>query len=455
MNEKLEKGNLYKVVLGLCLPQMLAQFINVLYSIIDRLYITNYGSSGEMMFTSIGICAPIITFITSFFYLVGSGGAPLYSILLGEGSSDKSRSVLNNSFILLLVFGIIVPLLVFIFMEPLLNAFGATSNTMEFSKSYLRIYLISSPFTIIALGLNQFLVSGGHTVKAMLTMIIGAVFNIILDPIFIFGFDMGLEGAAVASVISQVISFLYVIYLIVFKNEIRLGFGNYNLKYIKRILALGFAPFIIAMTDSLCQIALNASIKVHAPVGEVDQYIECATIVQSFYFLFAMPLLGVSGGTGAVLSYNFGARNIDRVKKAEFIITLYGIIFTVLSVVISIFTKKAFVNYFTDDSLVRDIAPKMIMFYMIPFVALTFQYTFIDGLTAIGYARYGIYLSLIRKISMIVFAFTLPYAYGVNGCFYSETYSDFISSAITFTVFMLIFNKILNKRKNSVESVLN
>lgn len=454
MNDKLAKGNLYKVVLALCIPQMLAQFINVLYSIIDRLYVINYGEAGELMFTSIGICSPIITFITSFFYLVGSGGAPLFSILLGEGDGKRSKSILNNSFLLLVILGIVVPLIVFIFMKPLLNAFGATTNTIDYCMSYLRIYLISSPFSIVALGLNQFLVSEGHTIKAMATMIIGALANIILDPLFIFTFDMGLEGAAIASVLAQLISFAYVMFLIIFKNEIRLGFGDYNKKYMLRIITLGFAPFIISMTDSLCQIALNSSIKIHSDPSKVDSYIETATIVQSFYSLFSMPLLGISGGTGSVLSYNFGARNTDRVKKAEAIITLYGLIFTILALILSIITKEAFVNYFSNDLSVRSFAPRMIMYYMIPFVVLTFQYTFVDGLTAIGYAKYGIFLSLIRKISMIAFAYTLPFIFGIKGCFLSETFSDFLSSTITFVSFMLIFTKILNKRKNSNESVL-
>lgn len=451
ITDELKQGNIIKVVLRLALPAMLAQFINVLYSIIDRIYITNLGEKGDLALTAIGVVAPICTLISSFSSLLGQGGGPLMEMKVGEGNLDKAKKVLSNAFLLLIISGILIPIIILIFHEPILNLFGVTENTKDYANDYMLFYLIGAPFQIMALGLNYYLTSQGYSNKAMFTMILGALVNIVLDPLFIFAFGLEVKGAAIATSIAQIVSFIYVVIVLRMKStEIKLSFGGYNLKIMWKIIVLGFSPFIILMTDSLVLVILNMSLKLHCDPNEVDSYILVATIISSFYQLFSMPLLGISGGTGSILSYNYGAKNSKRLKKAEFVITAFALIFTTLCVIISIFTAKPFFNYMTDSKFVVDIATKMIWCYMGPFIILTFQYTFVDGLTALGLAKYGIFLSLNRKITNITLILVLPIFMGGEGVFFAELIADIWSSVVTFTVFMLSFNHILKKNEQQI-----
>ncbi len=451
---ELAQGNITKTVLKLALPAMLAQFINVLYSIIDRVYISNLNTNGDLALTAIGVCAPICTLIASFSSLLGQGGAPLMEMKVGQKDMKGARAMLSNAFLLLLIFGILIPLIILILHEKILYFFGASDNTLSFAKDYMLIYLIGAPFQIIALGLNYYLTSQGYSNKAMFTMVLGAIINIVLDPIFIFGFGLEVKGAAIATSIAQIVSCIYVILILRSKKtEVRLTLGSYNFKYMRKIVTSGLSPFIILMTDSLVLVILNMSLKLNASSDIADKYILSATIITSFYQLFSMPLLGISGGTGAILSYNFGARNTDRVKRSEKVITICALIFTTFSVILSIFISKPFINYMTSDSFVMELSSKMVWCYLAPFIILSFQYAFVDGLTALGKANIGIYLSLNRKITNIVLILLLPKIIGADGVFYAELVADIWSSLTTFTVFMLIFNKIL--KKNEEEHVQN
>ena len=453
INDELEHGNTLKVVLKLAVPQMLAQFINVLYSIIDRIYITNMSSGGDLALTAIGIVSPICTLIASFSALLGQGGGPLMEMKVGEGKKEEAKKVLSNAFLMLLIFSIIIPLIILIFRIPLLNLFGATEATLDYANQYMMFYLIGAPFQIMSLGLNYYLTSQGYSNKAMFTMVLGAIINICLDPLFIFTFNLGVKGAAIATSIAQIVSFIYVFLILRSKSvEVKISFGSYSFKIMKRILVLGISPFIILMTDSLVLIILNMSLKMHTDASLTDKYILTATIISSFYQLFSMPLLGISGGTGSILSYNFGAKNSKRVKKAEFVITCLALCFTSLCVIISIFAAKPFFNYMTNDSFVLDLASKMIWCYMGPFIILSFQYTFVDGLTALGLAKYGIFLSLNRKITNIILVLVLPIYLNGKGVFYAELIADIWSSIVSFITFMIIINPILKKNETNIQN---
>lgn len=449
----LSKGSIIPIVLKLALPAMLAQFINVLYSIIDRLYISNLKDFGGLALAGIGIVAPICTLITSFSYLIGLGGAPLMAMSLGEGNKENAKRILSNSFLALIILGIIIPVIILCCYEPLLYAFGASKNTFIYAKQYLLIYLIGAPFAIMALGLNQFIISQGFSNKGMATMLIGALVNIALDPLFIYGCNMGVVGAALATSISQILSFGYVFYILLSKHTgVKITFSGYKPSIILKISKLGLSPFLICMTDSLISIVLNISIKLYAK-NEVDTYITVATLTNSFFQLFSMPLLGISGGTGSILSFNYGARNVDRVKKSERAILILALCFTTLSTILSIFIAHPIISIFTRDTVIQQETIKMIHVFMAGFIILSFQYCFVDGLTALGKARYAVTLSLIRKISMIILTLLLPLLFGVEGCFYAELISDVASSLITLTVFLLIFQKILKKRALEKTSV--
>lgn len=453
-SSSISSGRIWPIVLKLALPAMFAQFINVLYSIVDRIYIAKMPVVGDFALAGVGIVAPICTLITSFSYLIGLGGAPLMAMSLGENNNDNAKKILSNSFLSLLILGIIIPLIILLSYEPLLYFFGASDNTFQFAKDYLLIYLIGAPFALMSLGLNQFIISQGYSTKGMLTMLIGAIVNIILDPIFIFSLNMGVKGAALATTISQIISFIYVFIILISKySNVKIGFKGYSLKIIGRVSRLGFSPFLIGMTDSLISIVLNISIKLYSKEN-VDTYITVATLTNTFFQMFSMPLLGISSGTGSILSFNFGARNVTRVKKSEFTILKLALIFTTMATILSFVISKPFLKIFTDDVIITNETLKMIRIFMSGFIILSFQYCFVDGLTALGKAKYAVTLSLIRKISMILLTLLLPLLLGINGCFYAELISDISASIITLIVFLSVFNKILNTRKNSKENVI-
>lgn len=442
----------YKIVLRLALPAMLAQLINVLYSIVDRLYISSI-DQGAYALAGIGIVAPICTLITSFSYWIGVGGAPFMSRSLGEKNQHKAEAILANSFLALVVVSLLIPLFVFILYPVLLPCFGASVNTYDFARDYLLIYLLGAPFAILALGLNQFIISLGYSTKGMMTMLIGAVINIILDPIFIFSCHMGVMGAALATTLSQVCSFLFTIFVLFSKNsQVRITFKGYSFKILRSILLLGLSPFVIAATDSIVCIVLNTSIKLYA-LEAVDEYIMVATITNSFFQLITMPLLGISGGTGAILSFNYGARNMKRVKNGEKFILSLALVFTSLSFILSFFIVDSFLVLFTQDSTIVSLTKKTILIFMYGIIVLSFQYCFVDGLTALGKAKEAVVLSLIRKGLIIGLTLILPLWLQVNGCFYAELISDVLSSVITLFAFTFLFKRIL--QQNSIKYVQN
>lgn len=442
----------YKIVLRLALPAMLAQLINVLYSIVDRLYISSI-DQGAYALAGIGIVAPICTLITSFSYWIGVGGAPFMSRSLGEKNQNKAEAILANSFLALVVVSLLIPLFVLLLYPILLPSFGASENTYDFARDYLLIYLLGAPFAILSLGLNQFIISLGYSTKGMMTMLIGAVINIILDPIFIFSCHMGVMGAALATTLSQICSFLFTIFVLFSKNsQVRITFKGYSFKILRSILLLGLSPFVIAATDSIVCIVLNTSIKLYA-LEAVDEYIMVATITNSFFQLITMPLLGISGGTGAILSFNYGARNMRRVKNGERLILGLALIFTSLSFLLSFFIVNPFLSLFTQDATIASLTKETIRIFMYGIIVLSFQYCFVDGLTALGKAKEAVILSLIRKSLIIGLTLILPLWLQVNGCFYAELVSDVVSSIITLLAFTILFRRML--QKNSMQFLHN
>ncbi len=442
----------YKIVLRLALPAMLAQLINVLYSIVDRLYISSI-DQGAYALAGIGIVAPICTLITSFSYWIGVGGAPFMSRSLGEKNQNRAEAILANSFLALVVVSLLIPLFVLLLYPILLPSFGASENTYDFARDYLLIYLLGAPFAILSLGLNQFIISLGYSTKGMMTMLIGAVINIILDPIFIFSCHMGVMGAALATTLSQICSFLFTIFVLFSKNsQVRITFKGYSFKILRSILLLGLSPFVIAATDSIVCIVLNTSIKLYA-LEAVDEYIMVATITNSFFQLITMPLLGISGGTGAILSFNYGARNMRRVKNGERLILGLALIFTSLSFLLSFFIVNPFLSLFTQDATIASLTKETIRIFMYGIIVLSFQYCFVDGLTALGKAKEAVILSLIRKSLIIGLTLILPLWLQVNGCFYAELVSDVVSSIITLLAFTILFRRML--QKNSMQFLQN
>lgn len=442
----LGKDNLKKLVLKLALPAMLGQFINVLYGIIDRMYIGNIADIGGVALAGVGICTPVTTLITSFSALIGVGGAPLLAMSLGEKKESKAKRILANSFLALVVLSIIVTLITLIFCSQLLALFGATSTNMTYAKSYLVIYLIGAPFAILALGLNQFITCQGFSSAGMRTMLIGAIINIILDPLFIFTFNMGVAGAAIATVIAQIASFLYtIIFLFGRKTKVKITFGDYSFSLIGRIMVMGLSPFIILATDSIVGISLNSALKLHSGT-DADFYLTVATITTSFFQLVTMPLLGISSGTQSVLSYNYGASNIKRVKQSEKYILGLALIFTSTCFILSFFIARPFTSLFSSDPRVTNEVEHMIRIYMLGIIPLSFQYCFIDGLTALAQPKAAAFGSLLRKAVVFGLTWILPLFMSSIGCFYAEPISDYVGAVSSTILFLIVFPKVMHRK---------
>lgn len=445
--KQIDLGNegINKVILKLAIPAMLGQLVNVLYGIVDRMYIGNIAQIGDMALGGVGVSVPITTLLTSFSYLVGVGGAPLLAMNLGARREDEAKKILSNGFLAMLVLSIIIPVITLIFLDPLLLAFGATPENLVYAHDCMFIYLLGAPFAIMALGLNQFIICQGNSMSGMKTMLIGAIINIILDPVFIFVLHTDVKGAAIATVIAQFASFMYTLIVLLKKTQVRINFGNYDLKLIGRIFLMGLSPFIILATDSIVNICLNSSLKNYAGL-DANMFLTVSTITTSFFQLITMPLLGISSGTQAFISFNYGANNRDRVMHGERNILIFAIIFCTICFILSFLIAKPFIRIFTDDPIITEYTTQSIQIFMYGIIPLAFQYCFVDCLTALAKPRAAAFCSLFRKIFIISTTFIFPIMMGVMGCFWAEMISDVISSTVSTIFFVIAFPKIMHRQ---------
>ena len=454
MAKRNDLGNdkLWPLVLRLAIPSMLAQFVNVLYSIVDRIYIGNIPQVGEIALAGAGICGPLITFISSFASLVGLGGAPLLAIRMGEQDQEGAEKILSNCFIMLVVLAILLSVSFLLFRRPLLMLFGASQQTLPYALDYMTIYSIGTIFAILSLGLNYFITAQGFPTMGMATIVIGAVVNIILDPVFIFGLDMGIAGAAIATVIAQMTSCFFVLFFLFSqKPPVRIRFKGYDTHIMKRVVTFGATPFIILATDSVLILVLNAMLQRYGGPQEGDMLVTCCTIVQSFMLLITMPMSGITGGTQAILSYNYGAKKTDRIRQGEKYILLLAVLFAVIMFVLTRTVPHYFVSIFTKNPEYMELSVWGIQTFTLAIIPMAFQYTLVDGLTALGIARYAVTLSLLRKLTFLACTVILPMVFFASAAFYAEPIADFFCSIITTVVFLLTFNKLMKKREEMPE----
>lgn len=450
----LANEKVFSTVLKLTLPAMLAQFVSVLYSIVDRMYVGNIEGIGDVALTALGVCAPVATLLTSFGYLVGLGGAPLFAMALGEGDEAKAKKILANALAMLVCLSAVMMALTFALAKPLLNAFGASQATYGYARQYLFIYTAGALFSIVSTGLNQFIIAQGYSGIGMATTLIGAVANIALDPLFIFVFDMNVAGAALATILSQFLSFLFVIIFLVLKGtKCRLSIGGYDAKTILKILKMGISPFIICATDSVIIIASNICLKAYG--GEqADVWISSLTVVQAFLSIITMPMMGISTGSQPVISFNYGARNVNLIKRGEKCILGMCIAFTTIMFALSFAVAKPFASLFTENPEVIENSVWGIRIFMIGIIPLAFQYAFVDGMTALGQPQFAIVLSLTRKLVLYLGAtLLLPKLLGAHAVFYAEPIADIGAAILSTTVFLIFFPKILKKRSLQTPAV--
>lgn len=444
----LGKDDIKQLVRRLAIPSMLAQFVNVLYSIVDRMYIGNIPEVGEVALAGAGVCGPIVTLISSFAFLVGIGGAPLMAIRMGEENQEGAEKILANCFVMLLGLSAMLTGAAIAFREPMLMFFGASEQTFPYAYDYLTFYVAGTVFAILTAGLNQFITCQGFANEAMLTTIIGAVMNIVLDPIFIFVLGMGVRGAAVATVLSQACSCAFVLwFLFGYRAHVRITLGGYSARVMLRVLTFGFCPFIIIAGDSVLIIALNTVLQRYGENGSGDMLIACATIVQSYMQIVTLPLGGITSGTQPILSFNYGAKNTDRIRKGEKEIVKLAFLFCLIMFIISQTVSSVFVRLFTQNEQYIQLSVWAIKVFTFGIIPLALQYAFVDGLTALGIVRVSVSLSVFRKVAFLVLTLLIPAYFGATAAFYAEPIVDIFCGLFSTAIFLSLIGRILRKRE--------
>lgn len=449
-NTDLGKDQVPILVLKLAVPSMIAQFVTVLYSIIDRMFIENIPGIGDTALAGVGVCGPIVTLLTSFGTLIGIGGSILMAMRMGAGRRKQAESILAHSFALLVAFSAALTVLFLLTKRQLLLWFGASAATLPYADTYLTIYTAGTFFALMAVGLNYFITCQGFPAAGMITVLIGALTNIVLDPLFIFGFHMDVAGAAIATVIAQFASCCFAFFFLIGKKvPVRITLLRkkiFSPMIVRRILALGISPFLILATDSVILIVLNATLQKYGGAKEGDMLITCATIVQSYMMLITGPMLGISSGTQAILSYNYGAKAVHRVRQAEKDILLLCLCFTTIMFVVSRIVPQAFISIFTSEPELIDLCVWGIHVFTLMIIPLSFQYVFVDGFTALGRSRTALFLSMFRKGDYMLFTLVLPAFFGAQSAFYAQPIADGIAAVMSSAAFLLIFQKHLERR---------
>ena len=435
------------LVLKIALPSMLAQFVSVLYSIVDRMYIGHIPQAGAIALAGVGVCGPVVTMIGSAASLVGVGGAPLMSMRMGEGKADEARAILSNCFLMLCALSVALTVALLPIRRAMLLLFGASEATLPYAVEYFTVYLSGTAFALLSAGMCQFIICQGFAAQAMLSVMLGAALNIALDPLFIFTFDMGVAGAAVATVLSQMGSCIFVLtFLFGRRVPIRIGFGGYSLRVMRRVLAIGFTPFIIIAVDNVMIIAMNAVLTRYGGPVQGDMLLTCATIAQSFMLVVTMPLGAISGSTQTILSYNYGACRTDRVQAAQKRIFGLCAAYTALMTVAAWTCGGAFARLFTQESAILQQTVWAIRVCGMALLPLGIQYGIVDGFTALGQVRYALPLSFWRKLVYFAALFLLPALFGAQAAFYAEPVSDIAGPIVSIAVYLLAIRRILARR---------
>lgn len=446
--EAFASGPILKTMLMMGIPTFIAQLVNLLYNIVDRIYIGHIEGSGAAALTGVGVCFPIITLVVAFANLIGAGGAPLAGIALGEKKRERAERILGNSVTLLIIFAVFLTLLFQVIKKPFLFMFGASEATYVYAGEYLAIYLCGTVFVMFSAGLNAYITVQGQSVTAMCSVLIGAVMNLILDPVFIFAFQMGVRGAAVATILAQASSAIWILcFLFSKKATLKIKFSNMkpDMEIIARIFSLGISPFIMGATESLISVIFNSGAQRYGN----DLYVGSITILQSVMQMVCTPLNGFTAGVQPIISYNYGAKNFDRVEKT--CLSLIAITFT-FSAVLSAITMMMpgfIAGLFTTDvsliALCEEVMPVFICGLLVFGVQCGSQSSFM----ALGKAKQSLFFALFRKVILLTpLALILPATmHSVMGIYYAEPISDTISAISCFLVFLWTLKKIMKGDK--------
>lgn len=450
VSAQLATASIWKLIIKLSVPAILAQIVNLLYNVVDRIYIGHMEGVGTAALTGVGLCNPIIVLISAFTMLVAQGGAPRAAIEMGKGDIKKAEKILGNCFSLIIVFAVLLTAVFSIFGEKLLMIFGASEDTIIYALPYMRIYVAGSIFVMISLGLNMFITTQGFTKISMATVLIGAICNIVLDPIFIFGFNMGVRGAALATIISQAISAIWVLtFLLGKKTKLKIKKENLlpSAKILLPVLALGISPFIMNATEAVINISFNSSLQKYGGDIAVGAMTICTTVFQMAW----VPAQGIGQGAQPIISYNYGAGNADRVKQAfkAFLTICFTYVF-VFGALIELF-PQFFINIFNDNPDLVDTATWAIRLYGCAMTFFGIQMAVQQTFIALGKAKASLFIACLRKVILLVpLIYILPNFFEdkVFAVFLAEPVSDAISIITASIVFFFVFRKEMKNLKD-------
>lgn len=450
-NDKMGTAPLGKLIMSLALPAVAAQLINVLYNIVDRIYIGHIAGYGAMALTGVGVTAPILTMISAFSAFAGAGGAPLAAIEMGRKNKERAERILGTSTALLLAFSVVLTIGFLLFKTPILYMFGATENTIIYAEQYISIYLIGTISVQLALGLNMFISAQGSATVAMLSVLIGAVINIVLDPILIFACDMGVRGAALATIISQTVSAVWVVrFLMSEKSLMRLQkkYIRFHKKMIGQIGALGVSPFIMQSTESLVLITLNSGLKNYGG----DLHVGAMSILTSVMQLISIPVQGMNQGIQPIISYNYGAGNKKRVTGTFKIMIAAALTISLLMGGTAVLKPAVFSSLFTNKTELLEVTNQVMPIYFLGMTIFGIQMACQSTFVALGQAKVSLFIALLRKVILLIpLALILPRFFGVMGVYYAEPVADITSVTVTIIMFIITWRKVLHNWGENTE----
>lgn len=441
---RLSTERMVPLVFKMAMPAVAAQLVNLLYGIVDRIYIGHIPQIGTDALAGVGVTTSIILLISAFSAIVGGGGAPLAAIALGQNDRERAGRILGNGVLLLVAFTVVTSLTAYVFMEPLLLLTGASVHTLGYAVDYLSVYLMGTIFVELSTGLNTFINAQGRPAVAMYSVLIGAVLNIALDPLFIFAFGMGVKGAAVATVISQACSAVWVLrFLTSSRASLRIEwrYVRPERKVIVPIVALGVSPFIMASTESLVGFVLNTGLKRFG-----DIYVSTLTVLQSAMQFGSVPMTGFAQGFVPIVSYNYGHGDVDRVKSCFRVAVTVMFTFNLVLMLFMIFFPHVVASAFTDDAVLIGSVGVMMPLFLSGMTIFGLQRTCQNMFVALGQAKISIFIALLRKVILLVpLALVLPRWFGVKGVFAAEAVADATAAICCTLIFVWKFPKILIK----------
>lgn len=447
--QRLGTQKMLPLIFSMSLPAVAAQLVNLLYSIVDRMYIGRIPETGTQALAGIGITASITVLISAFAQIVGGGGAPLAAMALGSGDRKRAGKILGNGFILLIIFTFVLCIPVYIFLEPFLLAIGASEVTLPYAKDYLFIYLAGTLFVMFTAGLTTFINAQGRSKTAMISVLIGAAANIALDPLFIYVFNMGVRGAALATVIAQLLSALFILgFLLSEKASLRLERKYMKLdgKILKKMFALGVAPFIMASTESLIGFVFNGTLRTYG-----DIYVSALTVMQSAIQIVGVPLSGFSQGFVPIISYNYGTGNTKRIKECfkMAMTVMFSVNFVVL--LFMVLFPEITASLFTNDAELIAVVGKYMPVFVAGMTIFGLQRCCQNMFVSLGQAKISLFIALLRKVILLVpLVLIFSKIFGLTGVYAAESVADVIAATTCTVIFAVRFPKIMKEKENSM-----